>query len=69
MVTMIDNVNDETVCAVAHHEAAHVVVACDRELAIGKKGAIVYGHPPEPTPTGYPSITLKVLEDRILTPT
>jgi hypothetical protein len=53
MVTMIDNVNDETVRAVAHHEAAHIVIACDRELAIGKKGAIVYGHPPEPTGSAY----------------
>ena len=50
---MIDNINDETVCAVAHHEAAHVVIACDLELAIGKKGAVVYGHPPDPTGSAY----------------
>lgn len=52
-VKMIDHVNDQTVCAVAHHEAAHVVIACDRGLAIGKKGAIVYGHPPDPTGSAY----------------
>lgn len=50
---MIDNVNDETVKAVAHHEAAHVVVAFNQDLSIGKKGAIVYGHPPEPTGSAY----------------
>lgn len=50
---MVDNVNDETVCAVAHHEGAHIVVASDRKLAIGKKGAIVYGHPPEPIGSAY----------------
>jgi len=53
MAMMIDNVNEETVCAVAHHEAAHVVVACHRELPIGKKGATVYGHPPDPTGSAY----------------
>lgn len=50
---MIDNVNDETVCAVAHHEVAHVLIACDRGLAIGKKGVIVYGNPPDPTGSAY----------------
>jgi len=33
MVT-INNVNDNTVCVVVHHEAAHVVIGCDRDLAI-----------------------------------
>lgn len=50
---MIDSVNDDAVRAVAHHEAAHIVIACHRELSIGKQGAIVYGHPPEPTGSAY----------------
>lgn len=49
MVMMIDNVNEDTVRAVAHHEAAHMVIACALGLSIGKKGATVYGFPPDPT--------------------
>ena len=46
---MIDNVNDETVRAVAHHEGAHIVIACVRGLAIDAQGMTVFGHPPDPT--------------------
>ena len=46
---MRDNVNDDTVCGVAHHEAAHIVIACVLELSIGERGATVYGFPPDPT--------------------
>jgi len=46
---MIDNVNDDTVCAVAHHEAAHIVIACVLGLGIGKKGVKVSVRSPDPT--------------------
>jgi hypothetical protein len=46
---MRDNVNDDTVLGVAHHEAAHIVIACALGLRIGERGATVYGFPPEPT--------------------
>ena len=41
--------NDDTVRAVAIHEAAHIVIACVLGLSIGEKGAAVYGMPPDPT--------------------
>lgn len=50
---MIDHVNEQTVCGVAHHEVAHIVIACDRGLAIGKKGAVIYGQPPDPTGSAH----------------
>ena len=46
---MIDNVNDGTVCGVAHHEAAHIVIACALGLAIGEKGMKVSVRSPDPT--------------------
>jgi hypothetical protein len=49
LVIMIDNVNDDTVRAVANHEAAHIVIACALGLSIGEKGATVCGFPPDPT--------------------